>query len=139
MQILIIDDNNVARKIIEKSLTDLGYKEIDHAADSAQAKEKIISGAYKIVIIDWHMPGQSGYSLLQECREKRDFDDTAFIMITAQGYQESGLRQSLRSARGAVGIMQLLPTTAADPAVGIEGIETDAERNIQAVPNICGG
>lgn len=61
------------------------------------------------------------------------------LMITAQGYQESGLRQSLRSARGAVGIMQLLPTTAADPAVGIEGIETDAERNIQAVPNICGG
>jgi len=54
------------------------------------------------------------------------------LMILAQGYQESQLDQSRRSPRGAVGIMQLLPSTAADPAVGIKGVETSAERNIQA-------
>ena len=54
------------------------------------------------------------------------------LMIAAQGYQESKLDQSARSKRGAVGIMQLLPSTAADPAIGITGIERDAVRNIHA-------
>jgi membrane-bound lytic murein transglycosylase MltF len=54
------------------------------------------------------------------------------LMIAAQGYQESKLNQSARSHRGAVGIMQLLPTTAADPAIGITGIEKDPDRNIHA-------
>ena len=54
------------------------------------------------------------------------------LMIAAQGYQESKLNQQARSNRGAVGIMQLLPTTAADPAIGITGIEKDPDRNIHA-------
>jgi membrane-bound lytic murein transglycosylase MltF len=54
------------------------------------------------------------------------------LMIAAQGYQESKLNQAARSSRGAVGVMQLLPSTAADPAIGIKGIEKDPERNIHA-------
>jgi membrane-bound lytic murein transglycosylase MltF len=54
------------------------------------------------------------------------------LMIAAQGYQESKLNQSARSKRGAVGIMQMLPTTAADPAIGVTGIDRDAARNIEA-------
>ena len=57
-----------------------------------------------------------------------DFDP---ILIAAQGYQEFGLDQTVRSAAGAVGIMQLLPSTAADPNVGIPEIEI-AERNVEA-------
>ena len=58
-----------------------------------------------------------------------DFD---YLMLMAQGYQESRLNQKARSARGAVGVMQLLPSTAADPAVGIPHIDKSAERNIEA-------
>lgn len=54
------------------------------------------------------------------------------LMLTAQGYQESRLDQSERSPRGAVGIMQLLPSTAADKAVAITGIAESADRNIEA-------
>ena len=54
-----------------------------------------------------------------------------YLLMMAQGYQESGLDQSVRSSAGAVGIMQLLPSTAADPNVGIPDIST-VESNIHA-------
>ncbi len=54
-----------------------------------------------------------------------------YLLMMAQGYQESGLDQNVRSSAGAVGIMQLLPSTAADPNVGISDIST-AENNVQA-------
>ena len=54
-----------------------------------------------------------------------------YLMVAAQGYQESRLDQSARSGAGAIGIMQLLPSTAADSNVGIPDITT-AESNIHA-------
>ena len=54
-----------------------------------------------------------------------------WLMLIALGYQESGLDHSARSKSGAVGIMQLLPSTASDPNVGIEEIEV-LENNIHA-------
>ena len=57
-----------------------------------------------------------------------DFD---WLLIAAQGYQESQLIQSRRSPAGAVGVMQLLPATARAPAVAIPNIE-DLEANIHA-------
>jgi membrane-bound lytic murein transglycosylase MltF len=54
-----------------------------------------------------------------------------FLIVAAQGYQESRLDQSARSHAGAIGVMQLLPSTAADPNVGIPDI-SEAEPNIHA-------
>ncbi len=53
------------------------------------------------------------------------------LMLAAQGYQESQLDNSARSEAGAVGIMQILPTTARDPNVDITDIEV-LENNIHA-------
>jgi len=55
-----------------------------------------------------------------------------YLMLMAQGYQESQLDQSRRSPRGAVGIMQMLPSTAKDKVVGISGIDKDPDRNVEA-------
>jgi len=54
-----------------------------------------------------------------------------YLMVAAQGYQESRLDQNAKSGAGAIGIMQLLPSTAADANVGIPDIST-AESNIHA-------
>jgi membrane-bound lytic murein transglycosylase MltF len=67
-------------------------------------------------------------SYFREYGERYDLD---WLLLAAQGYQESRLNQDLRSPAGAVGVMQLLPSTAADPNVGIPNIE-DLENNIHA-------
>ncbi len=54
-----------------------------------------------------------------------------YLMVVAQGYQESMLNQAARSPGGAVGIMQVRPSTAANPPVSIPDIYT-AENNIHA-------
>ena len=54
-----------------------------------------------------------------------------YLMMAAQGYQESRLDQSVKSQVGAVGIMQVMPSTAASAPVKIPNIETE-ENNIHA-------
>jgi membrane-bound lytic murein transglycosylase MltF len=54
------------------------------------------------------------------------------LMLAAQGYQESQLAQSRRSPRGAVGVMQLLPKTAAAPPVNLRNVASSADINILA-------
>ena len=53
-----------------------------------------------------------------------------YLMIMAQGYQESMLNQTARNG-GAVGVMQVKPSTAAAPPISIPDIMT-AENNIHA-------
>jgi len=53
------------------------------------------------------------------------------LLIAAQAYQESGFDPEAVSSDGALGIMQVLPTTAAEPFIGIPDIE-DLENNIHA-------
>jgi len=54
-----------------------------------------------------------------------------WLRLAAQAYQESGLRQNRVSPAGAVGIMQIKPSTAADRNVGVENV-TELENNIHA-------
>lgn len=51
--------------------------------------------------------------------------------LAAQAYQESQLKQDTKSHKGAVGVMQLLPSTAADPNVNIKEIHK-VDNNIHA-------
>jgi membrane-bound lytic murein transglycosylase MltF len=52
-------------------------------------------------------------------------------LLAAQGFQESRLDQNVRSQAGAIGIMQLLPSTAKDKNVDIPNIH-EIEPNIEA-------
>ena len=57
-----------------------------------------------------------------------DFD---WVLAMALGYQESTLDQRKRSQVGAIGVMQVLPSTANDPNVNIPNID-QVEPNIRA-------
>lgn len=71
---------------------------------------------------------QAAADLFRKYGDQYGFD---WLMLAAQGYQESRIDQSVRSPAGAIGVMQLLPSTAADPNVGITNI-TETESNIHA-------
>lgn len=66
--------------------------------------------------------------LFEKYGDRYGFDPLA---LAAQAYQESRLDQKMTSHRGAVGIMQVLPSTARDPNVDIQNIDR-VEDNIHA-------
>ena len=71
---------------------------------------------------------QEVVDLFKTYSDRYGFD---YLMTAALAYQESRLDHNQRSHVGAVGIMQLLPTTAADKNVGIPDIN-ELEKNIHA-------
>jgi len=66
--------------------------------------------------------------LFQQYGEQFGFD---WLMLISLAYQESGLDQSVKSSSGALGVMQMLPTTAKDPNVAIDDIH-EIENNVHA-------
>ncbi|MBC2717476.1 MAG: transporter substrate-binding domain-containing protein [Desulfobacteraceae bacterium] len=71
---------------------------------------------------------EESVSLFKKYSEKYNFD---WLMIAALAYQESRINQNMKSPSGAVGVMQILPATAADHNVNITDIHT-MEGNIHA-------
>ena len=71
-------------------------------------------------------------ALVELFRTSGDRYDLPWLLLAAQGYQESQLDQSRRSQAGAVGVMQVKPSTAEGPPVFIKGVDKSAERNIEA-------
>jgi membrane-bound lytic murein transglycosylase MltF len=69
---------------------------------------------------------QSTLKLFQKYGDQYKLD---FLLMAAQGYQESGLNQNAKSQVGAVGIMQVMPATGKELAVGDI---TQLEPNIHA-------
>lgn len=67
-------------------------------------------------------------ALFRQYADQYDFD---YLMIMAQGYQESQLEQNKRNPSGAVGIMQVIPKDAAASPIDVQNVST-AGNNILA-------
>ena len=86
----------------------------------------------------WVVRANQGDELAKFSRLKSYFQrygeqyELEWLLVAAQGYQESRLDQSVHSPVGAVGVMQILPSTAADRAVNVSNVETSEENNIHA-------
>ena len=65
MPILVVDDYNTMIRIIRNLLRQLGFEDIDDAADGSAALAKMRDKKYGLVISDWNMEPMTGYELLQ--------------------------------------------------------------------------
>jgi DNA-binding NtrC family response regulator len=80
--ILIVDDELMMRKLLEKILTREGYR-ILTAEDGEQALDIVKSDKVNIIISDMKMPNMSGFELLRAV--KADHPEIGMIMMTAYG------------------------------------------------------
>ena len=78
--ILIVDDEEVIRRLLHQKLSGEGYR-CEEAGSAKQALDRLRSNTIELVILDIKMPGKSGIELLPEI--EAGYPDTAVIMATA--------------------------------------------------------
>lgn len=61
-RILVVDDEPVLRRTLERALTSLGY-EVTVVADGASAYQLIMEESFGVVLVDVHMPQMAGDTL----------------------------------------------------------------------------
>lgn len=84
MPILIVDDYQTIVRIMRNLLKQIGYENVDEAANGAEAIQKIRNTAYGLIISDWNMEPVTGLELLQSVRLDPLNANTPFIMVTAE-------------------------------------------------------
>jgi two-component system chemotaxis response regulator CheY len=89
MPILIVDDYKTMLRIIRNLLKQLGFENVDDAADGSQALQKMREKPYGLVISDWNMEPMTGLQLLREVRSDKKLAAVPFIMITAESKTEN--------------------------------------------------
>jgi two-component system, chemotaxis family, chemotaxis protein CheY len=89
MPILVVDDYNTMIRILRNLLKQLGFQDIDDAADGSAALVKMRLKKYGLVISDWNMEPMTGYDLLVEVRGDPGLATTPFIMVTAESKTEN--------------------------------------------------
>ncbi len=93
--ILLIDDDDSLRRVIEFNLTEAGYK-VQTAASGEEGLALFARGFFDAVITDITMPGMSGMEVLAKIRERSD--GLPVIVITAYGTIESAVEAMKQGA-----------------------------------------
>ena len=91
MPILVVDDYQTMVRIIRNLLKQIGYENVDDAANGEEALRKIKEKPYGLIISDWNMEPMTGFQLLQKVREARGSADIPFIMVTAESKTDNVL------------------------------------------------
>ena len=89
MSVLVVDDYSTMVRIIRNLLRQLGFTDVDDAADGSAALAKMHAKHYGLVISDWNMEPMTGFELLQEVRTDPNLRETPFIMVTAESKTEN--------------------------------------------------
>jgi len=89
LKALIVDDHLIVRTQMERALKHMGFTHVDQAPTAGAAVDKMIAVRYDVIFIDWHMPGTSGYDLMQQFREDRNHDRVAFVIVSVDSEERS--------------------------------------------------
>ena len=87
IKVLIAEDNNVSRKILERNLEEWGY-DVIIAEDGKEAWASLQNQDIRMAILDWMMPKMSGLEICRKVRENEKDHYTYLILLTAKGEQE---------------------------------------------------
>nr|HQU28048.1 response regulator [Nitrospirales bacterium] len=87
MKVLIAEDENVSRRMLQKTLEKWGY-EVVSTANGVEALSAFQQNDFSMVITDWMMPEMDGVQLVEKIRNTNNRDYVYIIMLTANSKKE---------------------------------------------------
>jgi two-component system chemotaxis response regulator CheY len=94
LKVLVADDHFLIRQFVRNTLQEAKITNIQTAADGNEAIDLIqkaydVRQPFDVVLLDWNMPTISGLEVLSYFRAKKEYADTAFVMLTAESEQQN--------------------------------------------------
>lgn len=90
--VLVVDDEESIRRIVETWLTRFGYK-CTTCGDGLEALLHMDREPFGVVIMDWHMPGMDGIELVRLLRA-RAFSQVPYLVLTTGDPDRSAMEQA---------------------------------------------
>jgi two-component system, chemotaxis family, chemotaxis protein CheY len=86
IKVLVVDDMMTMRKLVSKSLKEIGFTDITEASDGAKAWETIngASPQFGLIVSDWNMPNCTGLDLLKRVRADKRTAHIPLVLVTAE-------------------------------------------------------
>jgi DNA-binding response OmpR family regulator len=81
MRVLVAEDDDGLRSVLERGLRENGYV-VDVTADGQQALRCLDTYEYEVAIIDWRMPKVTGLEVIQQLRRRGS--SLPVLMLTAR-------------------------------------------------------
>ena len=88
MKILVVDDLFTMRDLISRSLNQLGFFNIQQAADGDMALQLLLKEKFDLLITDWQMPNMSGIDLIKAVRANDKLKSIKILMVTIQSEKD---------------------------------------------------
>lgn len=80
--VLVVDDDNRLRKLLQKYLSENGFR-VFSAANTTEADEMMSWYAFDLLVVDVMMPGESGIEFTKRLRANRE--NIPILILTAMG------------------------------------------------------
>lgn len=128
-RILVADDNRTNLMIVRRMLERADY-EVDLVETGDQALERLCAGGYRLAVLDMHMPGLDGATVLQRYRARRPRSRLPIIMLTAN----ASIEAQRESAEAGADAFLSKPVTAADLLAAVDGFVRESQVSVLAPP-----
>jgi serine phosphatase RsbU (regulator of sigma subunit) len=93
-RILIVDDQEVNIRLLERMLTGAGYLRVESTMNPAEVRGLHQENRYDLILLDLHMPGVNGFQVLEGLKEVETGGYLPVLVITAQPGHKLGALQA---------------------------------------------
>ena len=103
MNVMIVDDSAVMRKILERSLRQAKFPiaEVHEAADGAEALQKLgLANGIQIIFSDINMPNMDGLEFLRHLKASDSLKAVPVFMVTTEGTEAKVMQAISLGAAG---------------------------------------
>lgn len=98
-RIMIVDDEQVNLKLLEKMLRAEGYTNLVSVSDPRQVRDAYCAEPTDLILLDLNMPFMNGYDVMAQLKELEDPLLPPILVLTAQGSRDFLMRALNEGAR----------------------------------------